>query len=250
MREVSNSSQSSASAGSAAPGTYFFGEHVGFECRTANAGTQPGGEVCATRINLPPDTPPGADPISRSYWVVRNYGPNAAFAPLREMRFYRIGRVPLLTAASDYKLWARAANGEGNTWLLEDAGDHRKFGADGSVIFADGLQVGAFGQFVVSKPVPNVQQPEAQHRASAAGESAAVAHRVFPNPAPADGAVVVAFDEPGTAVFRLFDDKGRAIRVEKFEGQARILLNGLSAGTYPYSIEGQRAMVFGRVVVQ
>jgi len=61
--------------------------------------------------------------------------------------------------------------------------------------------------------------------------------------------VVVVFDEPGTAVFRLFDDKGRAVRVEKFEGQARVLLNGLSAGTYAYSIEGEQAMVFGRVVV-
>lgn len=235
----------------AAPGVYFFGENVGFECSTANAGTQPGGEVCATRINLPPDAAPGADPLSRSYWVVRNYGPNATFAPLREVRLYRIGRVPLLTAASDYKLWSRPTHSEGNTWLLEDTGDHRKFGADGSVIFSDGLQLGAFGQFVVSKPVPNAQ-PESAEALSRDAETTASpmpAHRVFPNPVSADGVLLVEFDHPGPAIFRLFDDKGRAVRVEKMERQTRVPLHGLSAGTYAYSIEGERAMVFGRVVV-
>jgi len=231
-----------------APGVYFFGENVGFECSTANAGALPGGEVCATRINLTPDAAPGADPLSRGYWVVRNYGSNATFAPLREMRFYRIGRVPLTTSASEYMLWSRAANGEGNIWLPEDSGDHRKFGSNGSVIFSVGLQVDAFGQFVVSKPVPNFQQMSLEYR-EAKSVQQGPSHQVYPNPVSADGLLMVQFDQPGAAVFRLFDEKGRAIRVEKFEGKTRVELNGLSAGAYAYSIEGAQTMVFGRVIL-
>lgn len=231
-----------------APGTYYFGENVGFECSTAQAGVQPGGEVCATRINLSPDAAPDADPLSRGYWVVRNYGPNAMFAPLREMRFYRIGRVPLTTSASEYKLWSRPAHGEGNTWQQEDSGDHRKFGSNGSVIFSDGLPVDVFGQFVVSKPVPNFQQAPVEDRETKPAQG--IRHQVYPNPVAADGLLHVQFDQPGTAVFRLFDEKGRAILVEKFEGQTQVRLNGLSAGVYAYSIEGGVAMVFDRVVVK
>ncbi|MBL7795198.1 MAG: T9SS type A sorting domain-containing protein, partial [Saprospiraceae bacterium] len=94
---------------------------------------------------------------------------------------------------------------------------------------------------------PNFQQAPVEDREINAKQG--LRHQVYPNPVVADGVLHVQFDQPGTAVFRLFDEKGRAIRVEKFEGQTQVRLNGLSAGVYAYSIEGGVAMVFGRVVV-
>lgn len=231
----------------ATPGTYVFDLPVGFQFTTAAGGVQPGGEVCVTRINLSPDQAPGNDPLSRSYWVVRNYGANAAISPLKELRCYQIGRAPLFSSANEYALWSRPASADGDTWMLQDYGDHRKFGYDGAVIFNDLTSLTGFGQFVVSKPVPGVQAlPEERNQepGNLPGEC-----RVYPNPVHAGSVLHLRSSAAGTVVFRLFDEKGRAIRVEKFSREKTVSITGISAGVYTYAVEGEDIMRFGQLVV-
>lgn len=230
-----------------APGTYTFGADVGIEFITAASGTLPNGEVCVTRIDLAPDAQPDADPVSRSYWVLRNYGSNADFTPLQEMRCYHIGRALLFSKASDYKLWSRPANGEGNTWIFEDYGDRWKFGLDGSAFFNSGLQLTSFGQLVLSKPFPNRQK--IAEVVPFQKLTPAFSCRVFPNPASGRTPVQVTVDWPGESFFRLFDAQGRAIRVEKFDGETQLSLQGLDPGVYHYSVEGPAAIRFGKLVL-
>ncbi|MFN4254504.1 MAG: LamG-like jellyroll fold domain-containing protein [Saprospiraceae bacterium] len=227
------------------------------------AGTLPGGEVVATRINLQPDQKPTADPASRAYWVVRNFGTNQNFTQLSKIAFGKIGNVPSTTTPAQYKLYRRAVNGEGNTWAYLDAGDIRTAGLDGKIQFTTGNGVTQFGQFVVSKPVAlqaqaieneEIENPQTLQRSPFGQHSKLETQnweaRVWPSLAQADGKLNIETDLVGQATFRLMDEKGRALRLAKFEGNTAIDLNGLAPGTYFYRIENEAFMQNGKVVVQ
>ncbi|HNE29677.1 MAG TPA: T9SS type A sorting domain-containing protein, partial [Saprospiraceae bacterium] len=74
--------------------------------------------------------------------------------------------------------------------------------------------------------------------------------QIAPNPVAEGSSFTVTTGLEGTVWFRLFDEKGRAIRVEKFERQTRISTAGLSAGVYVYRLENKQYMLFGKVVVE
>ncbi|MCB9235407.1 MAG: T9SS type A sorting domain-containing protein [Bacteroidia bacterium] len=117
------------------------------------SGTNPDGELVVTRINLNPDQAPNTDPISRSYWVVNNYGVNSTFTALDSIRFERVGPVTVGEAASPsaFKLYKRGDNAFASSWgTLIDQGDYAKAGADGDVTFSNGNGIGSFSQFVIS----------------------------------------------------------------------------------------------------
>ena len=69
------------------------------------------------------------------------------------------------------------------------------------------------------------------------------------NPAPAGGILQVELSGNTAAVFRLFDDKGRAVRIEKLAARTPVSLNGIGAGLYTYSIENETFMRFGKLIV-
>ena len=116
-------------------------------------GILPNGEMVATRINLSPDQAPSAFPMSRSYWVVNNYGSNAAFTSLRSMTFENIGYVDPADVIdpSTFKLYKRGSNADGATWGASiDNGDAAVGGIDGEVSFNTGLSVTTFSQLVLT----------------------------------------------------------------------------------------------------
>lgn len=229
------------------PGTYYFGKEVGFEFTTAASGTLPTGEVCATRINLPPDAGPDNDPTGRSYWVVRNFGDNPVFAPLSEIRCYRIGKAPYYSSPAEYSLWTRPAQAEGPTWAWADAGDRRKFGQDGSVFFREGLTVSELGQFALSKPVPGLL-PDAVDRQQS-GEEPTSGISVYPNPLSIGSRLTIDLGGGEAATFRLLNQQGQSIRMVRFEGQTAVSTGGLSAGTYRYVVESKTHLYFGQIVL-
>jgi photosystem II stability/assembly factor-like uncharacterized protein len=116
------------------------------------SGAYPNGELAVTRINLSPDVIP-ASPLSSAYWVVRNYG-NNSFSTLSDITFGKIGYVPPSSSPSEYQLFKRSSNADGNTWGASiDVADTYTAGANGSVTFSSGNGIASFSQFVVAKPI-------------------------------------------------------------------------------------------------
>lgn len=113
----------------------------------------PDGEIVVSKINLNPDELPSAFPESRSYWIINNYGNNAAFDELNNIAFEKIGFVSTSDAAdpSSFKLYKRNSNDDAATWGNSiDDGDMAVAGEDGNVSFSTGNSVSSFSQFIIT----------------------------------------------------------------------------------------------------
>ncbi|HMX39507.1 MAG TPA: T9SS type A sorting domain-containing protein, partial [Saprospiraceae bacterium] len=124
------------------------------------SGPYPNGELCVSRLNVPPDQLPNADPHSVAYWVVHNYGTNATFAPLDSLRFSRIGNIEVGADPAGYHLWKRGSTAHGNTWgnIVDDA-ERVVYSTTGSgeATFAKGNDQTGFSQFIITRstgPLP------------------------------------------------------------------------------------------------
>jgi photosystem II stability/assembly factor-like uncharacterized protein len=73
---------------------------------------------------------------------------------------------------------------------------------------------------------------------------------VYPNPAAMGGLLRVWSDIEAPCTLRLFDTKGRAIRILNFESQGTLDLRDLAAGTYAWRIESDTRIWTGRVVLK
>jgi hypothetical protein len=72
---------------------------------------------------------------------------------------------------------------------------------------------------------------------------------VSPNPVASNGILSISTNLTGKVKMKLYDAKGRAVRVAVFERDGQLAINGLAAGIYAYSIENERVMRYGKVVV-
>ncbi|MCF8246478.1 MAG: T9SS type A sorting domain-containing protein [Saprospiraceae bacterium] len=223
-----------------ASGLLVFGE-TGVTTTFPVNGSVPEGEVVVTRIDIAPDQSPAADSISRSYWVLHNFDENFYFDELDAIQFDKIGEVPVGNVAQQYQLYARPPRGEGDTWQPLDLGDGLTPGTDGSVVFSDGNGVGEPAQFIIARPMGTAAQQPATLQSMV---------NVSPNPVASNGVLNISTNLVGKVKFKLFDEKGRGVRVTVFERNGTLSLNGLAAGIYAYSIENETIMKFGKVVVQ
>jgi photosystem II stability/assembly factor-like uncharacterized protein len=84
------------------------------------SGTYPNGEMVATRLNVPSDElcAPQILPNPAGYWILRNYGTNATFSPVNEVRFLTVpGITPAMVATPNaVELYRRNHNQDGATW--------------------------------------------------------------------------------------------------------------------------------------
>jgi photosystem II stability/assembly factor-like uncharacterized protein len=223
-----------------ASGSLSFGG-TGLAATFPNSGSLPEGEVVVTRLDIAPDQSPAADSISRSYWVLHNFAVNPFFDELDAIQFDKIGEVPVGNIAQQYQLHARPPRAEGDTWQSLDTGDELISGADGTVVFSNGNGVGEPAQFIVTRPMATPSKEPAPTNPLIA---------VSPNPVASNGVLSIQTNLVGKVKFRLFDEKGRAIRLAVFEKSTNLPLNGLAAGMYFYSIENKGVMKFGKVVVE
>jgi len=116
------------------------------------SGTYPNGNVVVSRLDLQPDQLPNAFPSSASYWIINNYGTNATFSELTNIVFENIGNVPSDATASEYKLYKRNSNEEGNSWGNSiDFGDNLITGSAGIVTFEADNGINSFSQFIVTR---------------------------------------------------------------------------------------------------
>jgi photosystem II stability/assembly factor-like uncharacterized protein len=73
---------------------------------------------------------------------------------------------------------------------------------------------------------------------------------VSPNPVSRNGICRIRTTVDGTWQFRLFDEKGRAVRIVRLSGQADVSMDGLPAGAYVYRIENENFMRFGKLIIE
>jgi hypothetical protein len=73
---------------------------------------------------------------------------------------------------------------------------------------------------------------------------------ISPNPAASNGTLNISTNLAGKVKLKLYDAKGRAVRVAVFEQNGQLVLNGLPAGIYTCAVESELAMWFGKVVVE
>ncbi len=117
-----------------------------------NTGTYPDGELWVSRINLAPDENPDEEPVSRSYWVVNNYGNNETFSTLESIEFDKIGAVnnDNQDDPNTLVLYKRSSNAESSTWAFQDKADLATAGSDGSSTFSVDNNITSFSQFIIS----------------------------------------------------------------------------------------------------
>ncbi len=207
----------------------------------AGATTYPDGPVVVTRLDIGPDFSPAVDSLSPAYWVVHAFGANAAFDEPAAIGFDRIGPVPVGAVPDQFRLYGRGARAEGDTWQMLDAAENLTTGPDGAAYFGTGNSVSGPAQLVVARPLLS-----ATPSVSAAHPQATVS----PNPVSATRLLNIRTNLSGKSTFRLFDAKGRAIRVTVFEGATALPMSGLAPGVYVYTIEHEGFMRTGKVVVE
>jgi hypothetical protein len=223
------------------PGGVVFGE-TGVTMNFLDApAVYPDGEMVVTRLDLLPDQTPAADSVSRSYWVLHNFGENPVFDELGSIEFAQIGNVSAASNPTDYGLFARPPRADGNTWEPRSTASGVTPGQDGNAFFSTGNGVTEAAQFIITRPAPVATNEPGKLQPMVS---------VSPNPVASTGVLNISTNLVGKVKFRLFDTKGRAIRVVVFEQSGRLTLGGLAAGVYAYSVESEGFMRFGKVVVE
>lgn len=224
-------------------GPYLFSQ-TDVELELPAQGPYPDGEVAVSRINLGPDQLASEEEHSRAYWVINNYGSNASFAPLAGLAFTNIGPVSAEQAATpgSLQLYGREENGEGDTWVLLAQASSAVAGVDGAVRFAQGGEVAAFGQFVITRgeaPVSTRMESSLPYPFS-----------VYPNPIAGGGLLNIAAQDAAPYDFDLFDAQGkRLLHRQALQGAAAIVLPTLPAGVYTYRILTAERMFYGQLAV-
>ena len=117
-----------------------------------NTGTYPDGQLWVSRINLEPDQNPDENPVSRSYWIINNYGNNENFSTLESITFDKIGQVSgdNQNNPETLILFKREANDEGLVWAVQDKADEATSGNDGYATFSVDNGITNFGQYIIS----------------------------------------------------------------------------------------------------
>lgn len=211
----------------------------------------PNGEVVVTRLNVRPDTVPATPAYALpAYWILRNYGSTVNFSSPVAVEFKNLPGIPADVSPNACKLWRRVpAAADGFTWAAIDSAETVVAGQTGRMSFEGAPAVNRGGQYWLSTPGWYAAKP-AGEAAESREKMMPPSPNISPNPVAAESSFTVTTALEGTVWFRLFDEKGRALRVEKFEHETRVSTAGLSAGVYAYRLENKEFMLFGKVVVR
>ncbi len=201
----------------------------------------PEGELVLTRLDIAPDQSPAADSISRSYWVMQHFAENLVFDELQAIQFDQIGNAPAGTTAQQYRLATRPPRADGSSWETNDTGDQLTTGPDGSIVFSTGNNVLTPAQFIIVRPTTVATKESDTLKPEVS---------IAPNPAASNSTLHISTNLAGKVKVKLYDAKGRAVRLATCEQNGQLYLNGLPAGIYTCAVESEEAMWFGKVVVE
>lgn len=213
------------------------------------SGIYPNGEVVVSRLNVLPDTLPDTEHTGlRRYWILQNYGTNANFVAPAQIWFTRLGDLPADLPAAECKLWRRGPVAHGPLWQVLDQADQVTAGPLAATGFTSNNQLITAGQLWLELPGFADFQETVSSRSLVPAPGADF--RVFPSPVAEGGSLQILSSAPEQCTFRLFDAKGKQVRVLRFTGTGNLPMSGLPAGVYAYRIENGREMQMGRVVVE
>jgi Concanavalin A-like lectin/glucanases superfamily len=122
---------------------------AGVRVEFAAGATLPNGEVALSRLDSTPIAPISPQPlVGNRYWVLNNYGTNAAFTSPSSLVFSNIpvgSNIP-----QRYKLYRRASNDfTAAAWTLVDVADAVTVGAAGTITFNTGINLTGSSQLAI-----------------------------------------------------------------------------------------------------
>ena len=135
-------------------GTYTF-TRPNINLTFPNTGVVPNGDLVVSKLNTAPDQNCTTNmlPLPTGYYIIRNYGANATFAPLTGIQFNAVkGTTPTMTGlAGDIWLYKRPSNSDGATWgtRIGAATTVTNNNGTGDITYTTGLSVTSFSQFAI-----------------------------------------------------------------------------------------------------
>ncbi len=225
-----------------APGSYDF-EGTGLSLSFGAGAAIPAGPVVVSRLCVPPDFLPGMEVLPASgYWILNNYGNNENWGPVESLR---LGGLPIPETGEvqpdAFSLFQRPDNAEGDSWggAIDEADVAVPGPEDGALVFSTGNNLSTSGQLIALQgELVGAKSPAMPGR-----------YVLYPNPLPQGGALNIRAGEHGEYLFEIFDASGQQAARERLNGNARLALAGLPAGTYGYRIVGARYMLSGKLVI-
>jgi photosystem II stability/assembly factor-like uncharacterized protein len=217
---------------------------TGLKMEFPAGGTYPDGEIVVSRINLNPDEKPVTQPVSRSYWIVNNYGQNVFFDPIEKLSFENYGEISPGQAfqPEGFRLYRRNFNADGNTWgIAIDSATIVTAGMDGNVFFENGTPVNRFGQFVISNETGVVTGIKSTQDDDDV--------QVYPNPVPAGEYIRIETRFTENITLTIHDAMGQLIYSGIENSKALISTWQLNKGIYMFSILAKEKNYVFRIVV-
>ncbi len=129
-------------------GGIYTSTQTGVELEFPNSGTYPNGEIVISRLNLQPNESPNKNPMSKSYWIINNYGTNSTFTSLTSIKFEDIGNMVPTNVAGEFYLHDRSDNEHLDNWEIESRASVLD-SATMSITFNQNMSLDEFGQFVI-----------------------------------------------------------------------------------------------------
>lgn len=115
----------------------------------------PNGEICFSRLHLPPDSVPGNNfgVAATKYWIINNYGVNA-FSSLSSYTLNGFGFISAAetNAPKKFKLYSRSTGGfKNSSWVLIDSASAATSGLNAALTFTGNLMNSFNKQLTVVK---------------------------------------------------------------------------------------------------
>ncbi len=102
---------------------------TGIEMIFPDTGPYANGDLVLSRINLTPTAPPTQGIISKSYWIINNYGTNKTFNNLSSLEFQDIGNMTPYNSAADFQLQELNENAATDSWASKGKANYIDFEA-------------------------------------------------------------------------------------------------------------------------
>ncbi|MCK5740710.1 MAG: T9SS type A sorting domain-containing protein, partial [Chlorobi bacterium] len=215
----------------------------------SNSTADEGSEIVATRIMNAPDTETGHPNTSLGYWIIDDYAANVDFSAITKMKFNSVGEIDADGAAdpSVFKLYQRTENADAIEWTLIDEADEATEGPHGDITFSQGLNLEAFGQFIIATDATSLDIEEITKSITNIN--------VYPNPVRSGESIrlsnsnLTSLRNLTNIRFELFDLNGKRVLLSRpASSTEQIQIGDLPAGIYSFRILSDQVMKFGKIV--
>ena len=209
-----------------------------------SSSTNPSGDVWVFSSDVKPDVLPDTNTHFDSYNIVNNYGANATFNALTELKFAQNNYTT--TSADKYNLYKRDSNAFGNTWgSVLDTGDAITTisGPKNQVSFTKvgGLVLNNFSQFIVTNSGATLSLDSKVNK---------VEPKIYPNPVKKGMPFNVSIPENWeNTTMNVYDNLGRSIgQIQLKSGVNQVILNS-AAGMYHLTFFNQKTNQSQKIII-